>query len=85
MIRWELPSPGKINMEKNNSQQINFNKQIYSRTALEVAVLAFAELAKFTLRENDKYFLVEIDDIDVEVREIIAEEFANYVLVKMRK
>jgi len=64
--------------------EIRFNKSLYSRAALESAIVDYQGLAVFVLREDENYFVVNLQDIDNEVVERIEDEFANYVLVAMK-
>ncbi|MFC1598922.1 HxsD-like protein [Patescibacteria group bacterium] len=61
-------------------ENIIFNQQIYSLAAVNKAVIEFKDLAKFTVQEKDKNINVKIEQIDADVKEVIKDEFANYVL-----
>ncbi len=59
---------------------IKFNNKIYKLEAIKRALEEYKSLAKFSLKENDDYIEVEIDEIDQEVKNVLKDEFANYVL-----
>ena len=61
-------------------QIIKFNKKIYTLETVEQAIAEFKKLANFSLKDNGNYFEVKIDKIDNEVKDVLKDEFANYVL-----
>ena len=61
-------------------QSIKFNKKIYTLEAVKKAVAEFKNLADFGLKEAGNYIEVKIDKIDKGVKNILPDEFANYVL-----
>jgi len=61
-------------------QSIKFNKKIYTLEAVEKAIEEFKNLADFSLKEAGNYIEVKIDKIDKGVKNILPDEFANYVL-----
>jgi len=60
--------------------EINFNKKFYSQRAIKKAIRAYQKLARFKIKEEKKYFRVILDKIDPEIKNIIKDEFSNYVL-----
>ncbi|HDQ22624.1 MAG TPA: hypothetical protein ENN28_01470 [Candidatus Uhrbacteria bacterium] len=61
-------------------QSIKFNKKIYTLEAVEKAIEEFKNLADFSLKEAGNYIEVKMDKTDKEVKNILSDEFANYVL-----
>jgi len=60
--------------------KIKFNKQIYSLKAVKLAIKDYQKLADFSLEQKEKYIVVNLTKIDKDVKEIIKDEFCNYVL-----
>jgi len=63
--------------------EIKFNTKIYKKKAIQEAVSAYSHLANFTLKETAGFIKVKIEKIDrvnSGIKNIIADEFANYVL-----
>ena len=60
--------------------EIKFNTKIYEKEAIQGAVSAYSHLANFTLKETTGSIKVKIDKINPQIKNIIADEFANYVL-----
>lgn len=61
-------------------QVITFNKKIYGLAAIKRAVEEYKQLARFEVNDLDKYIEVKIENIDSEVKVVLPDEFANYVL-----
>jgi len=59
---------------------IKFNKKIYSLEAVENAIEEYKHLAEFEIKELNDYIEVKIDKIDPEVKNVLKDEFSNYVL-----
>jgi hypothetical protein len=59
---------------------IKFNKKIYNLEAVKKAVEEFKNLANFTIKELDGCIEVKMDKIDKSVKNILKDEFSNYVL-----
>jgi len=59
---------------------IKFNKHIYNLEAINQAIKEFKNLAEFSIKETNDFFEIKLDNINGEVKEIIKDEFANYVL-----
>ncbi len=64
---------------------INFNNKFYSLKAIKNSVDAYKELAVFTVEKNKNNISVKITDIDNEVKDILKDEFCNYVLNEHKK
>lgn len=61
---------------------LRFNKSIYSRQALEKSIKAYKNLAKFSLKEDRDYFILESKNSGNN-DEILEKEFKNYVLMEV--
>jgi len=59
---------------------IKFNKKIYSLEAINKAIEEFKNLADFKVTDSNDYLEVEIDKIGNEVKDVLKDEFSNYVL-----
>jgi len=64
---------------------IKFNKDIYNKKAISGAIKEFKHLANFTIRQKKKAISVTIDKTEKEVKNILRDEFCNYVLYLMKK
>jgi hypothetical protein len=64
---------------------INFNSKLYNLKAIKNSVDAYKELAVFTVEKNKNNISVKITDIDNEVKDILKDEFCNYVLSEHKK
>ncbi|MBL7154902.1 MAG: hypothetical protein ISS88_00130 [Candidatus Portnoybacteria bacterium] len=64
---------------------VKFNKNLYNLRAIKLAIKEYQNLANFSLRQKRKYFQVELRNIDKEVKQIIRDEFCNYVLFKSKE
>jgi hypothetical protein len=66
--------------KRNDMEVIKFNKKIYSLEAVENAIEEYKHLAEFEIKELNDYIEVKIDKIDPEVKNVLKDEFSNYVL-----
>ena len=73
------------NQKRKQSVTIKFHKVIYKLPALNLAVKAFSELGNFQVKNTKDYLIVNISDMNVEVADVISDEFSNYVLSLMKK
>ncbi len=64
---------------------IFFNKQFYHLQAIKKAVEAYQELAVFNIGERDDDIEVDIDEIDKNFKDVIKDEFCNYVLAETKR
>ena len=64
---------------------LKFNCKIYKKELIEKAALDFAHLAQFTITAEKGYVVVKGRKIVPEVRSILFDEFANYILAQTRK
>ena len=61
-------------------QVVKFNKKIYTNEAVNQAIEEFKNLADFDIKNTNNYFEIKIDKIDNDVKNVLPDEFANYVL-----
>ena len=64
---------------------IKFSKFLYTKKAIALAIEAYGELGKFLISESREDFVVAISDIDPDFKDVIKDEFCNYVLALMKK
>lgn len=65
--------------------RIKFNNRIYKKIAIKQAIIAFASMAKFDIKEGDGYTMVNMHPIGRPAGRILTDEFANYVLGVTKK
>ena len=70
--------------DKRENILINFDKRLYNLKAIKLAIKEYQKLANFNLRQKKNYIQVELKNIDKEVRQIIRDEFCNYVIFLMK-
>jgi len=70
-------------MERKNIV-INFNKNFYTVEVIKKAIQDYKRIASFSIKSDKKEIKVEIKNINLEPRDIIKEEFCNYVLGLMK-
>lgn len=75
-------------MEKKPDQKkkilINFDKNLYSFKAIKLAIKKYRNLADFDLEQKNNYIQVKLKNIDKDLKDIIKDEFCNYVLFLMK-
>ena len=59
---------------------INFNRNFYNLKSIEKAILDYKGLADFDMEVGKENVKVNLKNIDSESRNVIKEEFCNYVL-----
>lgn len=59
---------------------LNFNKNLYTAKAIKQSIELYRDLAVFGITEDKDYYKVSLKEIDLEVKDIIMDEFANQVL-----
>lgn len=69
---------------KNETLIVKLNKGFYCQKALEQGIQAYRGLAHFKVKETKQYFETAIQDINSEIKNVIKDEFCNYVLVMMK-
>lgn len=70
-------------MERKNIV-INFNKSFYTIDAIKKAIQGYKGIADFNIISNKKENKVELKNVDPESKDIIKQEFCNYVLGLMK-
>lgn len=60
--------------------EISFNKKFYQKEAIEEAIEAYSNFADFTLSREGSNWKVTLEEVDSKYKDIIKDEFANYVL-----
>jgi len=63
---------------------INFNKDFYSLEAIKKAIQGYKGLADFDIKIDKKNIKVNLKNIDPDSKDVIKEEFCNYVLGLMK-
>ncbi len=63
---------------------LNFSKKFYDLRAIKNACRAYNKLAKFKIEINKKAIKVILTNIDEETKNIIEDEFSNYILAEMK-
>ena len=61
-----------------------FDKKIYKAKAVKKAVEDYKDVAKITLEESKGFYKVEFRDVSKELKDIVVDEFGNYVLALNR-
>lgn len=64
---------------------LRFNKKIYSQSAIKQAINDYSHLANFEFNQNKNYFLIEVKKIKPELKNVLGDEFSNYLLSLMKK
>jgi hypothetical protein len=65
--------------------EINFNTDFYNLNAVAEGVEAYGDLADFVIKKDNNAVTVELSDIDSDVKDVIEDEFSNYVLACMEE
>jgi len=64
---------------------LKFNTKIYKEEVIKKAVSAYSHLARFSFINSKGYIKVKIEKVDSSVKNVLLDEFANYVLGKTKK
>jgi len=64
---------------------LKFNIRIYKKEAIRQGISAYSHLAKFKIKDNKGYLKVKIEKINPEVKDMLVDEFSNYVLGMTKK
>ena len=64
---------------------INFSGKLYNLKAIQSSIEAYSELGVFSVKKDKKNIKVEINNIDKDVKDIIKDEFCNYVLNEVKR
>ena len=65
--------------------ELKFNTSIYKKRAIQEAISVYSALAEFSTSRAKRYIRVKISKVSFSVKEVIADEFANYVLGVTKK
>ncbi len=67
---------------------VRLHRELYAEQAIADAAATFADFAKFAIRSEGDYAVVELNDIDTEAEGDVVAEFCNFALANtavMRK
>jgi len=64
---------------------ISFSKKLYNLKAIQKSIEAYNGLGVFSIKKDKKNIKVEINDIDKDVKDIIKDEFCNYVFNEIKR
>ncbi len=59
---------------------INFNRNFYNLKSIKKAIRDYKGLADFDIKVGKKNIRVNLKNIDLESKNVIKEEFCNYIL-----
>ncbi len=65
--------------------KIKFSKKLYKAIAINEAIEAYDEVADFSFKKVGNALEVEIKNPDTDLKNIIKDEFCNYVLAGMQQ
>jgi hypothetical protein len=60
--------------------EIKLNTKIYKEKAIKQAISSYSHIARFKVKNNKNYINISIDNIEANFKDILADEFVNYVL-----
>ena len=63
---------------------IKFNKNFYNIEAIKKAIRTYPKLANFEIKEKKNFVEVTIKNIDKDLKNVLTDEFSNYVLAKTK-
>lgn len=63
---------------------IKFNKNFYNLEAVKKSAAAFKKLANFRVKEKKNFIEVEIENVDKNFKDVLGDEFSNYVLAETK-
>lgn len=66
-------------------KEIRFSKKIYTKKAIENSIGAFCHLARFRISADTNHFIVSVDAIDKDVKDVFKDEFCDFVLAELKK
>jgi hypothetical protein len=67
---------------KNNI--IKLNKKFYNLKAVKETVKVYKKLANFDIKESRSEIKINLKNADSDIKNVIEDEFCNYVLSEMR-
>jgi hypothetical protein len=62
------------------ADRITLSRSLYAPEAVEAAVVAYGELAKFDVTVGGTDIDIEVSDIDPDVGDVLVDEFCNHAL-----
>lgn len=62
---------------------IKFNKKIYPLAVIKTSIKSFEPVAKFQIKNTKDYIIVILNKIQPNIKEVIKDEFSNYVLANI--
>lgn len=65
--------------------EVSYNKEIYSKFALDEAIEAFKQLCSIELKQNSTHYLLTFSDLDEDDAQEIIGEFGNRALYNSAK
>jgi hypothetical protein len=63
---------------------VKFSKKFYNLKAIEKSIKTYQGLGSFHLKKDKDDIMVEITDIDNNFKNVLKDEFCNYVLSELR-
>jgi len=66
-----------------SEHQLRRHRRLYSRAGIDAAISAFGEICSVSVRSDGDHYLLDITDIDPDVKEVIVPELANYTLAEV--
>lgn len=66
-------------------REIKLNAKFYDLISIDQAVKDYSYLGDIKIKKIGNYFVVLFDKFDNDLREVVANEFANYVLAQVVK
>lgn len=63
---------------------IKFNKKLYPDKCILSSIVAFKHLGQFHVKNEGDYIIVTLNRVNPAVKNIIKDEFSNYVLAKIK-
>lgn len=64
---------------------VRFSKKFYALKAIRNTIGAYEKLADFSVKTNKDTITVKARNIDKNIKNILRNEFSNYVLSEMKK
>ena len=80
----EIQPKNKKIRQKREKMIIKFSNKIYKIGAVKSSAKAYRGLADFKISQTKDYIKAELKNIDQSVKNIIKDEFCNYVLAMMK-
>ena len=65
--------------------ELRFNKNLYKKCVIDTSITAYQGLAEFKVMEEKSYLKVKIEGITPGLKDILPDEFSNYVLTLTKR